>query len=123
MGLKMKKWIVHVFLMTIAVILFSCGKLETIVPGPGDLSIELQLPSSEDPGYFWDGVAKKTLRLKSESKDQEIDWSLGSRIELEVSEGDVFEFSGFDTWGNQVVRGQATVGSEKRVIIPIEKVL
>ncbi len=112
-----------IFLLTAALVFSSCGKVESIVTGASDLTVELQIPSEEDPEFFWEGITRKTLRLKSESKDQEIPWSAGSKIELEVNEGDTLEFSGFDSWGEKVVKGQVQVGEEKRIIIPLEKVL
>lgn len=119
----MDNWFARLFLLTAALVFSSCGKVESVVTGASDLTIELQIPSGEDPEFFWEGITKKVLTLKSESKNQEIVWAPGSKIELKVNEGDTLEFSGYDSWGDQVVKGKVRVGEEKRITIPLEKVL
>ncbi len=88
------------------------------------LEVSLQLPSGEEPSLFWFGVVKQTLSWKPE-KGPVLNsvWSPGVKVDWEPKRGDKLEFIGTDEAGRVLVTGAAEVSEEKKVTIPIRRVL
>lgn len=112
------------FLIVITLTGFSgCGAIKGDQSAAKDrLKILLQIPSEEDPEYFWSEVSVKKLQINGR-ESQEILWTSGSIIELAIDSGDSVVFRGLDSQGNLVVTGQAQVSEEKTLTIPVVKVL
>ena len=88
------------------------------------LVLQLGVPAGEDPSLFWFGVTKKTLRIGGEHGDPTtVPWQEGQTPELSLREGDKIEFIGSDTSDRVLVSGEARVGGEKSLTIPLRRVL
>lgn len=101
--------------------LTACGKLPA---GNNEvLSITLQIPNNEDPELFWYGLEQKTLTLEYKGERREYSWGSGQAVSAETHDGEKITFSAFDAVGDLRVTGEATVGKEKRVSVPLRRVL
>lgn len=89
------------------------------------LAISLEIPAGVDPSIFWLGVQKKTLRVggEEEGEAREYAWESGSRWRQDLRAGEKIEFLGSDEAGRLVVAGDAVVTEEKKITIPLRRVL
>jgi hypothetical protein len=111
------------FMIGAALTLQCCGQGVTRSK-TGSLEIFLQLPQGEDPSLFWYGVHSKSLRwIPEKGTSQEERWEIGTKAPWDPSEGDLIEFLGKDESGRLVVTGEAKVGEEKKVTLPLRRVL
>ncbi|RZA02532.1 MAG: hypothetical protein EOP11_16655 [Proteobacteria bacterium] len=85
------------------------------------LTISIELPEGETDD-FWLGVEKRTLTFEKEGERREIAYAPGSSADLPCDEGEKITFSGFTAEGILIVAGQAVVGPQKRVSIPVKLV-
>ena len=100
--------------------LTACGKAS----GESDsLSINLQIPQGEDPELFWYGLDRKLLTLEHEGERREYPWASGQNLSVETREDEKITFSAYDSVGDLRITGEATVGKEKRVSVPLRRVL
>lgn len=89
-----------------------------------ELAIALVLPEGEFPELFWYGVEKKSLSLAREGKvEKEWFWAGGARVDQELRKGDLLRFQGADREGRVLVEGVAEVSGEKKISIPLRRVL
>jgi hypothetical protein len=122
---KMRKKLYHQFcciVLLLPIFVFSsCGRPEH---GASDaLSVSLDQPSG-DEDLFWYGVSARTLKIVRDGETkQEIPWNSGQALEFDLKEGDSLVFSATDEQGRLVISGTATVGKEKKVSIPIRRIL
>lgn len=89
------------------------------------LSLNLQVPASENPGDFWFGVTQKSLRV-SEATARDgvvVPWQEGQAPDVDIREGDRIEFFGIDDGGRVLVTGEVTAAGEKSLTIPLRRVL
>ena len=113
------RWLVLVWI-SIGVIP-ACGPLTR---GENGLSVSLKAPEGADPSLFWFGVTRKTLILSAEGEeDHVLNWEEGAGEEVNLREGDRLAFQGMDGKGEVLVEGSIIVGKEKKVTIPIGRVL
>ncbi len=88
------------------------------------VEIILMLPQGEDPSLFWFGVQRKLLRWKPEEGGaEEIAWESGATAGWNLKDGDRIEFQGLDSSGRVLVIGEASVSEEKKVTLPLRRVL
>lgn len=106
----------------LAIFLSACGKQ---VNDPSEeLQIRLELPAGEMPEIFWYGVDRRELEISRSGETIGMwDWKEQGRIEVETEAGDRLGFRGFDHSGRVLVEGSATVDEEKKISIPLRRVL
>lgn len=89
-----------------------------------NLALRLAVPDGEDPALFWFGVAKRTLTVTPSGGDATtVDWKDGGSREISLRAGDKLTFQGADEKGRLLVEGEAVVGEEKSLTIPLRRVL
>ncbi len=101
----------------------GCGQEDNA--GTGEtLAVTLQLPEGEHPSLFWYGVERRILTARRDgSLLKEWDWAGGKQVDIELDSDDGLEFRGFDRHGRLLVEGSAAVGKEKKISIPLRRVL
>lgn len=88
------------------------------------LDLSLQIPEGEQPDLFWYGVESRALRITRDGREPtEWNWQPGKALELDLREGDRLQFFGFDSKKRVLIEGQAEVTEEKKVSIPVHRVL
>jgi hypothetical protein len=97
--------------------LSACGK----GPEADALRVRLELPAGQDPEVFWFGLDRKELTLTGENGTRRLDWRPGSYAEVDARAGEEITFSAYDAGGEARVRGEARVGQEKSVTIPVRQ--
>lgn len=112
--------------LTVLVFAFAtlqgCGSVTRGKEEP--LQISLQVPAGEDPEFFWYGVQTKTLRIvPKDGEAKDLPWDSGSKLEIDLREGDKLEFLGTDHSGLLLVTGNTVVGEEKKITIELRRVL
>lgn len=111
-----------IFFTISLVILQGCGSGKR--GALNELEIQIQIPEGEVPEYFWYGVAKKIIRVKPEGKEAvEFNWEPGKSIEIDLEKGDKVHFFASDVQGRTLVEGEEEVSEEKKVSIPVHRVL
>lgn len=117
-----RKKLYHWFsILVVAALLSACGRGEH---GASDaLSVSLQVPAGESE-LFWYGVEGRRLKVSRAGKIlQETAWNSGQALDLALEAGDELVFEGLDSDGRVVISGQASVGEEKKVSIPLRRIL
>jgi hypothetical protein len=117
-----QKKLYHWFCILLVVTSFSaCGEREH---GASDaLTVSLELPADEAE-LFWYGVDARKISVLREGKVvKESTWNSGENVDYELEEGDELHFMGFDESGRLIVDGTAVVGPEKKVSIPLHRIL
>jgi len=100
----------------------ACGQITQ--SKSSSLEVSLAIPEGEEPSLFWFGVERKTLRWKpGKGETKEVAWGSGESNQWDINEGDKIEFLGFDSSGRLLIAGELTVGEEKKVTIPLRRVL
>jgi len=111
------------FFLVCSITLQCCGSRLTQSKS-SKLEIFLEIPQGEDPSLFWYGVQKKILRWKpGKGEVQEAIWEIAAKAPWEVNDGDLLEFIGADESARVVVSGEVKVTEEKKVTIPLRRVL
>lgn len=101
---------------TLWLTLSGCGS-----PADGDaLVVRLSAPNGEEAETFLAGFERRELTLEGDKSAETIPWIPGSRAELKADAGQKITFSAYDELGRRRVGGEATVGEEKVVILPID---
>lgn len=110
------------FALAAQIFMFSgCGKPEHTASDA--LAVSLDQPPGEGE-LFWYGVSNRRLRVVREGQiKKEIAWANGETLDFDLKEGDELEFLATDGDGRLVISGRAPVGKEKKVSIPIRRVL
>ncbi|MGZ3696288.1 MAG: hypothetical protein ACXWQO_20025 [Bdellovibrionota bacterium] len=122
MKMNGRKKLYHWFsILLVGLALCGCGSKEH---GASEaLSVSLELPAGESE-LFWYGVEAKKLVVMREGKAiVESTWNQGQSLPCELNTGDELTFTGFDGNGRAVILGTARVGEEKKVSIPLRRIL
>lgn len=109
------------FIFALLIPLLGCGKGEH---GASDaLSVSLEVPPGEAE-LFWYGVTSRSLVVVHDGKAiHETAWQPGQKLDCDLEEGDELIFTAFDRHGYHVVKGSARIGKEKKVSIPLQRLL
>lgn len=119
-GQKLNYW--WIFLTVVFALCAGCGSDKR--DASSDLSIQIQIPEGEQPELFWYGVESRILTIKKEGMDPlEIDWLAGKSAALDLDAGDKVKLVGLDRQKRVLVEGEAEVTKEKKVSIPVHRVL
>lgn len=107
--------------MLLTVALVACGSGS---PASDGLELALAIPSEESADVFWFGVERREITIKeNDPKARTLVWATGLQVEEDLRRGDRIVFRGFDGRGRLVVWGEAVVGEEKTVSVPLRRVL
>lgn len=117
-----QKKLYHWFCILLVACAFSaCGKAKH--GASESLAVSLELPSGEGE-LFWYGVEERKLNVQREGKQvANFTWNQGQLVKVELKTGDQISFTGFDSNGRVVVMGQASITEEKKVSIPVRRIL
>ena len=117
---KLYHWFAGIVLFASVISLEGCGRGKH---GASDaLTVGLETPG--DPEFFWYGVTSRTLRILRDGQTQlETAWSPGQSMPFDLKEGDELTFMGLDKDGRLLLSGTAQVGKEKKVSIPLRRIL
>jgi hypothetical protein len=117
-----QKKLYHWFCILLVASLFSaCGAKEHAASEA--LKVSLELPAGEAE-LFWYGVGEKKLSVSRDGKVlSELTWNQGQSISVDLKAGDQLDFTGYDASGRIVVMGSSTVSAEKKVSIPLRRIL
>jgi len=96
--------------------LSACGA----APAADALVVRLSAPDGEQTESFLEGFTRRELTVEKEGKVETIAWLQGSTAELKFDAGAKITFSAYDEAGVRRVGGEAIVGTEKLVTIPLE---
>ena len=113
-------WRLRFILCTLfPIFLVACGK-------GGDaskaLSVNLAIPADYTEANFWLGVTQKKLIVEPKSGDKhELAW--GNAADMDLHKGDHLRFEGSGPSGDLLVFGEADVGDENTVSIPVQRAL
>jgi len=123
-GRELVRWFILLpFFWTVAFATLQCCGMVTQSKGEA-LNVSLELPAGDDPEQFWEGVDKKILRLSpTKAETVEVAWEPGKKTDIDLREGDKIVFLGFDLASRLVVTGEGIVTAEKKVTIPLRRVL
>ena len=88
------------------------------------LQVDLALPEGVQSEVFWFGVERKVLRVEKQGKSpKELPWNSNQTLELDLDADDRLIFQGYDSESRIVVLGDAKVGKDKNIMIPLRRVL
>lgn len=100
-------------------VIVGCGR-----GGAADaLQVQLAVAGEESPELFWLGVERREMEILSKDGVWTIAWRAGTWQEESLREGDTLRFRGFDGAGHLLVTGEVRVGPEKRISIPVRRIL
>lgn len=123
MGLFLNRGFVLFVLTACSLAAVGCGRKEEGQKRDA-LSVSLQLPEGEQPDLFWYGVEKRSMVLERDQNPvREWIWQDGTGLNIEVDAEDQIRFRGLDRQGRILVEGTALVGKEKKISIPLRRVL
>lgn len=102
-----------------ALALVGCGKERAA----DALQVQVAVVGEESHELFWFGVVRKEVEIRGREGSWVVPWQAGAWHNEPLREGDSLQFRGFDEAGRLLVSGDATIGPEKRISIPIRRVL
>jgi hypothetical protein len=114
------------FLVGIAIVftVSGCGKALNEHNASEAVEVSITLPEGERPELFWYGVERRELALvRDHNEIQRFTWNPGQTISVELEEEDELYFFGYDGRGRDVVQGTGIVTREKKVSIPLRRLL
>lgn len=119
---KRQKKLYHWFcILLVGLTLSACGRPEH--SASDGLVVTLEVPAGESE-LFWYGVnSRKISILRKGEVLKESTWNSGETVDIDVEEGDEIHFMGFDDYGRQLIDGSTIVGAEKKVSIPLRRIL
>lgn len=117
-----RKKLYHWFcILLLGAAISGCGRGEHAASDA--LGVNLELPAGESE-LFWYGVETKRISVAREGKIlQETAWNQGQTLSCDLKVGDELTFTGFDGTGRTLVIGTVRVGEEKKVSIPLRRIL
>lgn len=106
-------------ILLLSLALFSCGRTDR---GSGDsLQVILEVPPTMDSRVFWSGVENRVLLLQRAGTTVPETYPGSGNIDISCNEGDWLRFEGRSSMGELLVDGQARVGKEKKLSIPLHR--
>ncbi len=120
---NLNQWAIFLtFTLIFCVFLGGCGRKGE--NEPDHLSIALHLPEGERPELFWFGVEKRSLSAwRNGVLLKEWPWSEGAQIDMNLEKLDQIQFRAYDRQERVIVEGSAPVTTEKKISIPLRRVL
>lgn len=100
--------------------LTGCG---SAVDPAGELTVSLQVQTERDLPTFWFNLDRRELTVEGRGETRTIAWVPGQEAAIKAEAGDKITFSAYDPSGQRGAGGEAIVGKEKRVVIPVREVL
>lgn len=117
----LSRWSKVFTLMVVLVLaLSSCGRMTR----SESLEVFLALPEGEDPGRFWFAVETRSIQVRNgKGETTNFPFAEGAPIQVDLKKGDRIVFAGVDHQGRLLVTGEASVGDEKKISVPLRRVL
>lgn len=117
-----RKKLYHWFcILLLGALISGCGHGERAASDV--LGVNLELPAGESE-LFWYGVETRKISVAREGKIlQETAWNQGQILSCDLKAGDELIFTGLDGAGRTLVTGTVRVGEEKKVSIPLRRIL
>jgi hypothetical protein len=110
------KAILLTFGASLWLMLSACGT------NPQDaLVVAVQLPAEANPETFWFGLDRRELTIEGEGDPRTVAWSQGGTAEVSAKAGEKITLTAYNSANQVIVRGEARVGKQKRVTIPVSQ--
>lgn len=87
------------------------------------LQVQVVAVGEESRELFWFGVIRKEVEVRGQEGSWVLPWEEGVWHNEPLREGDTLQFRGFDEAGRLLVVGEVVIGPEKRISIPIRRLL